>query len=393
MMTSVAAGLAACGAVACVLYLGLHAGKTWLALRVFRRLPRATELPPQVSLSVITPIVGGDPQLTAVLSAQRSQLPAGTRLLWLLDAGDEAGWRAAEQAAAGVHGPAPRLLETVPAPDGCNPKVWKLQSGWEHVDTEYVAVLDDDTTLTHDSLPTAIAALDHCELATGLPCYEPGTGIWSSLVAHFVANNAIATYLATQAWGPPVSLNGMFYVLRTTTLREYDGFAPLAPYVCDDYAQARVVKQHGGRIFQSAVPQRIATTVPSGRAYVRLMHRWFFTALVLVYDQPWRTQAMIGTLLGTPPLLLWCAPLVLAAGVSGAILLVVTLLLRHLLLRVQHEVVLPGHVSISWWQSLASEWLQPLHVLHALASRRFPWRRRTIVARRDGTFHYVESDR
>ena len=56
------------------------------------------------------------------------------------------------------------------------------------------------------------------------------------------------------------------------------GFAPIAGQLCDDYALASLVKQHGGTIRQGITPQYLQTTVAGPSQYVRLMHRWFLFA-------------------------------------------------------------------------------------------------------------------
>lgn len=361
------------GAIAAALYTAIFAAKFLLASRYAATHREDEGLAGEIT--VMQPILGGDPFLDEAL---RRNLGQRARFLWLVDEDDAEGQRVTRRLAE-TAGTRVEILLCPPAAAGANPKIAKLQRGLERVMTESFAVLDDDTILSEGQLERAMFGLKSSTLYTGLPCYLRGGNVWSSLVTHFVNNNSILTYLPPLPLVGPLSINGMFYVMKTADLRGMGGFTPIVRQLCDDYALAGLVRRNGGTIRQGMTPQFLHTTVPDARHYARLMHRWFVFANVLVSDQPARIQWLLAVFLGLPPLLLWlgalCPPLWL-----------VLLVCRHLALRkLQRRVfgVLP-HLNVV--MSIASELLQPLHWLHACLQHTLRWRTRRIVVAADGTF-------
>lgn len=337
--------------------------------------------------TILQPILSGDPFLETALRTNLANAPKNVTFLWLIDEDDAEAQRIAAQFDAPVLlCPPPRAHE--------NPKTAKLQRALAHVDTEYFAVLDDDTILPPHHVDRALHALQNATLYTGLPCYLPGANLWSSLVAHFVNNNSILTYLPL----PPVTINGMFYVMRTNDLRDMGGFAPIVDQLCDDYAVARLVKRHGGTIHQGITPLFLRTTVPDGRRYLGLMQRWFLFANVLLRDQPMTMQLLLIPMLGLPPLLFALSFLSIAGGTIPTIALIAMLAVRHTLLRNLHRTLFVSPENrqpapaFNPFTSILSELLQPLHWLHASLQHTLQWRTRRIVLGRDGTFSYVGRD-
>jgi len=362
------------GAIAVVLYAAIFATKFLLATRWAAAHREDAQL--DGDITVLQPILGGDPFLEEAL---RRNVRHAARFLWLVDEDDADGRRVAQCVAADAANVDVLLCPSFPA--NLNPKTAKLQRGLERVESEYVAVLDDDTMLADGHLQRAMFALRTCTIYTGLPCYLRGENLWSSLVTHFVNNNSILTYLPLLPFVEPLSINGMFSAMRTGELRAMGGFEPIVRELCDDYALARLVVRNGGTIRQGITPQFLRTTVPGAAPYVRLMHRWMLFANVLVRDQPPRTQLLLFVFLGLPPFLLWltmlCPPL-----------LVVLLVARHFALRRLHRQVFGAQAELHWLTSIASELLQPLHWLHACVQRTLRWRTRRITIGRDGTFSH-----
>jgi ceramide glucosyltransferase len=377
----------------------------------------------EASVTIAQPILGGDPFLEEALRRNVESAPPFARFLWLVDEDDALGRQAAAKFAghervAILHCPAVRGAE--------NPKSAKLQRALDVVETEFIAVLDDDTILAPEHLPRALAALDTCTLYTGLPCYLRGPNVWSSLVAHFVNNNSITTYLPLLPLIGPLTINGMFYVLRTADLVRAGGFRAIAGKLCDDYALATLIREQGGTIRQGITPLTLHTTVPSPSDYFRIMQRWFLFANVLVRDQPPTVKLILFVFLGMPPLLLWLGFAAIAAGWSGVAILAAVLVARHTLLRALHRDVFGKFVPLSsrakrsdpdqltdrfagarddsadarddsgttlpefdWWMSIVAELLQPLHWLHATLRNTIVWRTRRIRVALDGTFVYL----
>jgi ceramide glucosyltransferase len=378
---SVVAGLA-------FAYLALLATKAFLANGVARR---ESQQPPSDGAGVVIaqPILAGDPRLGAVLAANLRELPAA-QFLWLIDEDDPEAQAVCRDLTA--RHPASRIEVVVapPPPDGCNPKLWKLELARPAVREPVLLVLDDDTRMPATTLAALLHALDDHQLATSLPGYLDDRRAPSRLLAQFVDNNAALTYLPLLPFLPPLTINGMAYALRTNFLESLGGFAPLLGSLTDDLAVAERTLAAGGRIFQSARPHWVETTVRDGRHYLQLMHRWFLFALLLLRKQPAGLQALIGLLDGLPPLLLGalflsaaCAPSWPAAG-----LLLASLAVRAFTLATLQRTVYgrPLHAPFS---SVLSELLQPFHLFHALVWRRIVWRTRRYRVYSDRRFEAV----
>lgn len=363
------------------------------------------------SAAIVQPILSGDPDLAAALADNLATLPEA-RFLWLIDEDDD-------EAAAIVSKlrdahPAHRIETLVcpAAPDGVNPKLFKLErarseltrseairsevtsAGSPSAFARAFVVVDDDTRLTREGLGALLEALETETIATGLPCYlDRRRDLPSRLLAEFVNNNAALTYLPLLAFAGPPTINGMTYAMRPAGLDAIGGFAPLNRHLADDLAVARRVIRTGGTIRQTPYPQFVATSVRDLRHYRALMHRWFLFALLLMREQPAGWTLAIALLHGLPPLLLWT--LLIAAPVSiesvsipSAIPLLLVLPLRAAaLIAVQRR--LTGRSRHSPVLSIVSELLQPLHMLHALVSRRIVWRTRRYLVRANDDFRAV----
>ncbi len=378
--------LAATGDGALAAYLGILGVKFFLSRH--HAVTHREESQDEAPVTLLQPILSGDPFLEEALRRNLRSTPPSARFLWLIDEADAE----ARLLTGRLRDEAPERVEILVCPPvvgNVNPKIAKLQHGLAAVATPFLAVLDDDTILSDDTLGKALFALRTCTLYTGLPCYLPGGNFWSALVAYFVNNNSILTYLPLLPLVGPLTINGMFYVVETQTLRKMGGFTSILDQLCDDYALARHVRAHGGVIRQSATAHYLRTTVPSAGAYLRLMHRWFVFARVLVGDQPLGVVLLLFVFLGLPPLLLWLGFLSLLGGPTSWLLLAATLLVRHLALRSLHRTVLGGLSPFSWSMSVLAELLQPLHGLHACLQTSLRWRTRHIRLQRGGTFTYL----
>jgi len=257
-------------------YLGLSAVRIALAASTLRRsevVAASDEFGPE-PITVLQTVRSGDPQLAGVLAENLANHPRA-RFLWLVDADDPAARQITADLSA-AQGNAEVIL-TPPLPAGFNPKVFKLALAQE-LCGEFVAVLDDDTVLPAGALDRARRELRRGDLVTGLPMYRPGRGFYGRLVAAFVNGSALVTYLPVLRFGPPVTINGMFYLTRLNVLESLGGFAAFQNRLCDDYEIAKLYRHGGRRIVQSTIIHPLCTTVPGLRAYARLMRRWMFCA-------------------------------------------------------------------------------------------------------------------
>lgn len=388
----------ATGAAVAVAYVAILLAKAFLAIRYAARYQPRPASANSVDLSaatIVQPILSGDPDLPAALADNVATLPEA-RFLWLIDDNDATA-AAITSFLRDAH-PTHRIdtLVCPAAPDGVNPKLFKLELARERTRSEVTSggafvVLDDDTRLTREGLAALLAALspNAPTVATGLPCYlVQRRDLPSRLLAEFVNNNAALTYLPLLAFAAPPTINGMTYALTPATLDAIGGFAPLQRQLADDLAVARRILQSKGTIRQTPYPQFVATTVRDLTHYRALMHRWFLFALLLLREQSAGWTLVVSLLHGLPPLLLWTLFLAALAAptsiASAASLLCVLPIRAATLIAVQRT--LTGRSRHSPLLSILSELLQPLHLLHALISRRIVWRTRRYIVRANDDF-------
>jgi len=367
------------------------AAKSALALRLRRR----ESVPPACDwreLTVLQPVVSGDPELEQILRADRAEFPGAT-FLWAVDRTDPDAIVLCRRLAAQFPSDHSQILETEEPPPACNPKMWKQHLALPLVRTRWLAVVDDDTRVTRRGMEQLIKSVDDgAMLATGLPCYVPARGFWSGLVTEFVNSAASLTYLPAAALAEPVSINGMCYLARTETVRRHGLFENLR-VITDDLGVARAVRAAGGRIVQTTQPQFISTTVHSSRHFARLMHRWFVFIRVLLQRESLATRAcLLGALLA-PALCFWGALGLAwwqAAPVIAALFTLALLAVRSLVIAAVNR-RLTGAVRHRPLASLAMEACQGVFLLSAWLHPVIWWRKRRIRVRSYDDFDYLPS--
>lgn len=371
------------------LYLFLLMTKAYLSLRYARRYSqKRVDEESNEHLTIMQPILSGDPLLESSLRHNLEPSPSWVSFLWLVDEDDTEARHVTRKLAEEFKHVEITLCPKVP--EHVNPKSFKLDYAFQRVKTPLIAVLDDDTLLSNKSLEQARNALQTADVYTGLPYYLPGKNFWSSLVAHFVNNNSIMTYLPLLNVMEPLSLNGMFYVVKKETLERIGGFNAILYQLGDDYAMAKLVKSQGGVIVQGIEPQAIQTSVTNFSHYLRLMQRWFLFAQLQVMDQSLIIKLLLLVFLGLPPFLLLISLVSLISSWSGWLILLIVLVLRYLILRHLQRTLFTEIKHFSFFTSVLSECLQPLHMLHATLVKRIRWRSRLIHLQKNGTFSYLE---
>lgn len=280
---------------------------TWASrfFKKIRRMPSSTDkaappppLMPPGTLTIAQAILSGDPLLESRLEENLNAL-RGQTFRWLIDETDAEAQRIAEK----LKRPNLHVKLCPPCPDKTNPKLWKLMAAAQKVTTPFFAVIDDDTTLSEASAAALVEAAKTHTVATGLPSYL-SRGLSSGLLAQFVNNNSIFTYLGTSRLLPPFTLNGMGYVMRTEELERIDHFKPILHELTDDLALATLVLKQGGTIHQSAAPLQVQTGVRNFRHYWQMMHRWYVFTMLLLQRQKVSSQIIIFLLHGLPPILM-----------------------------------------------------------------------------------------
>jgi ceramide glucosyltransferase len=357
---------------AIVLYVAVLVLKTWGAWAYIRRYPVPAHCKQSASATICQPILSGDPDLEAALTDNLNALP-DVQFLWLIDDLDAEASRVTARLTHRYPGVAIRVIRSPNPPDGINPKLFKLEAAGQVVSPGILVVLDDDTRLGKMGLKALICALAQAELATGLPYYRSARNVFGNLLAQFVNNNAALTYLPLLNLAPPVSINGMCYAMKTDTLGPLQGFSPLLRHL----TVADSVRESGGRIIQTPFPQEVATTIESFKQYMAQMHRWFVFALLLMRRRGVFLNALMVLFYALPPLLLWVGVVqaILFHHVATISLLLATLVARGLLLSTLQR-HLTGRSRHRPALSIASELLQPVHLIHALLVRSIRWRTR-----------------
>lgn len=359
---------------------GLYALGHGLRLALASR-PALVANGPMASLTVLQPILSGDPALAATLAHGPDQTPSA-RFVWLVDGDDPEGLSITRTLAASR--PNVAVIVGRPPQDGENPKTLKLIRGAAVVETEAVAVLDDDTMLAPGGLARLAAAAQSVGgLATALPTWgRPPQNASEALVAGFVDGQGASAYLAMARIGRNRTINGMAYATDAAALRQIGGFAAMGHSVTDDWAIAQLFSSHGRPIIQTAIPARVAVTLQGPIEALRLLRRW--TVFAHRYVRANLDGAMVGLVLVPAVLPL---PGLLLAVIAGPVVLALWLMLligraglhRRLVKRIG------GAGTAPVWAIVAAELSLPLlSVAALLRPERFRWRSRRMRVTPDG---------
>jgi ceramide glucosyltransferase len=248
-------------------------------------------------------------------------------------------------------------------------------------DADILVVVDSDVLLADDSLPALVGALlsDGGAGAASAPPIDvaPRTlGDRASAALLSSTPHALLALAALSEWAGSVPLlAGALLAIRRQALTAVGGFAPLEPYLGEDFELARRLHVAGQRIATSAVPARFTD---SGRSLPSVIRRYARWSLVVRRQRP--------SLFATYLFLLGCAPLVtlatLALVLAHAPLLWMSLTMTMLLLvaRAGFAVTLRrcyglgGSVLRALAAGLVGESLIVAAALRALASAKVDWR-------------------
>lgn len=358
--------------------LGLKVGLAW---RYGRQAARTQQAACADSVTILQPILSGDPSLSDSLAANLMALPTA-KFIWLVDDDDPEGNEIVRAVADRFQRVEVKIVSCAPVPARMNPKAHKLALALPLVTTPVLVVLDDDTRLGARALAAMLAGLENgATLATGLPRYNAAEGRCSGWLAEFVNSAAVLTYLPALAFSEPLTIHGMCYAMRTEEARRMDVFTTIAPSLTDDLALAIQLRRRGERIYQTVEPHDIATSVESWTALGRILKRWFVFARLLTEtcEGPVKLGLVVAYVL--PPLILG-ALLVLACGSwLAATVGVAVLVVRDGLLRGIKRRFLGAAVPHRAFASLVLEVVQPALMVVAWLSGTIQWRSRRIRVR------------
>lgn len=181
------------------------------------------------------------------------------------------------------------IIRTPPLPSGWSGKLWSLEQGRLHADTEYTLLLDADIRLA----PNVIASLldkmerENLELVSLMARLRMNNG-WEKLLMPAFIYFFKLLYpfaLANRPDSRVAAAAGGCILLRSRALAAIGGFAELRGALIDDCALARRIKQAGGKTWLGLTHAAI-----SGRQYTRLRDIWEMvsrTAYTQLHYSPW----------------------------------------------------------------------------------------------------------
>jgi hopene-associated glycosyltransferase HpnB len=158
-----------------------------------------------------------------------------------------------------------------PLPAGWTGKLWALEQGWRHVESEFVLLLDADIELEPGMLAALRGKLEGLDLVSIMAQLRMQTFWERTLVPAFVyffkliypfrLGNDSRTRIGVAAGG--------CILLRCAALRKIGGFEPLRMSIIDDCNLAKKIKGAGGRTWTG-----LSHSVRSHRPYERLSDFW-----------------------------------------------------------------------------------------------------------------------
>lgn len=150
------------------------------------------------------------------------------------------------------------IIAGTPLPEGWSGKLWALEQGRKHTNTEYVLLLDADITLMPGTIISLLRKLNTEQLdLVSLMAFLRINSFWEALLmpafiyffkllypfhlSNASSNTIFSKHVAAAAGG--------CILLRKQTLEKIGGFTALKDSLIDDCALARKIKTGGGRIW------------------------------------------------------------------------------------------------------------------------------------------------
>ena len=273
-----------------------------LAVRhFFRRPPPA---PPGVwpSVTMLQPITRGVHGLERNLRSRlRLDYPAPIQHLWICDAADGA----SQDVCAALKGEGVEIVLAAPGQGGLASKIEKLQAALPQATGEILCFVDDDVGLRPPALRELLPSLNEPQVGAvfGLACYTNWNNPWSSAMSAFVNANVLLSYIPLTYLTTPYTITGHCFALRRAVFAAVGGFEEMQGRIDDDHELARRLARHSLRSVQTPMIYEVDNYLPTLRAYLAQMQRWFMLPRRLMlpqlsaHDKLVTTAGSLGTML------------------------------------------------------------------------------------------------
>ena len=170
-----------------------------------------------------------------------------------------------------------RIIASERLPSGWTGKLWALEQGRKHVDTEYLLLLDADIVLAPGTLAALRAKMDlEDKQLVSLLAELSMHGFWGGLLLPAFVYFFKLLYpfrLANSEAGLVAAAAGGCILTRTQVLESIGGFGSIKNALIDDCALARRVKSTGARIWVG-----LTHSAKSTRPYPTLATIWNMVA-------------------------------------------------------------------------------------------------------------------
>ena len=174
-------------------------------------------------------------------------------------------------------------------------KIEKLHAATPLATGEILVFLDDDVALRRDGLRHMLPYLAEPRAGAvfGLACYTSWCNLWSSAMSGFVNANALLSYIPLTYLAEPWTITGHCFALQRSVYERIGGLADMTNRIDDDHELARRVSAAGLRNLQTPMIYDVNNDLPTLRAYLNQMHRWFMFPRLHMLPQLSRRQQTV----------------------------------------------------------------------------------------------------
>ena len=254
------------------------------ALLVWRPRPGACVAEDNLpSVSLLKPLAGSHPGLEDDLrSFCEQQYPGQLQIIFGVQSRSDAAIAVARRLAQEY--PSRRIeLVVDPLANGANPKVANLRNMLPWANGDVIIVSDSDIRVGTDYVVTLVGELAPTPNGA-VTCLYAGRaegGLWSQIAAMNIDLQFLPNALLAARLNLAEACFGATIALRRETLDAIGGFAPLSPYLADDFELGRAVCARGGRVRLSSLIVQHSSSAAGLEDLFRHELRWARTVRVL----------------------------------------------------------------------------------------------------------------